>query len=282
MPELAGPPFRPFSFSSMCSSIFLLLDHLLFRLDSPPDNLLWPNRTAKTPRLARCSLADEVPPLLHKHGKCRATRIPFFVKSPVVKRQQRGHRNPKTHPGTSPGIFCRRRRDFLYPTRLSCPSCDWLLCALPQLFPCASIRLVRRLDQGRLFRPSPSPPPHGDPGAKATFSSLSSNLPGAGPRPNCLVRTSLVGGFYEELSHQGHPQRWHCRPRRHRENATGVVVALHRGHDSALGKSCGRQHNHRLGRRRDRQKNLHPNRSRPRRMARHPDWTLRFFRESQN
>ena len=54
------------------------------------------------------------------------------------------------------------------------------------------------------------------------------------------------GGLYENVSHQGHSQRWHCRPRRHRKDATGVVVALHGGHDAALGKSCGRHHHHRF------------------------------------
>src|SRR5882724_10289727 len=52
-----------------------------------------------------------------------------------------------------------------------------------------------------------------------------------------------TGGLYENLRHQGHPKRWHCRPRRHRKDATGVVVAPHRGHDAALGKSCGRNCN---------------------------------------
>src|SRR5712692_220569 len=66
-------------------------------------------------------------------------------------------------------------------------------CALLHSAPCASIRFVRRPDQGLFV--GPSAPPHGDPGAAATFSSLSSNLPGAGPRPHCLARTSLVGGF---------------------------------------------------------------------------------------
>src|SRR5258708_5978809 len=94
-------------------------------------------------------------------------------------------------------------------------------------------------------------------------------------------RTVLAfGGFYEELSHQGHPKRWHCRPRRHRQDATGVVVALHRGHHSALGKNCGRQHYHRLGRRRNRQKNLHSNGPRPCRVARPPRHSPRIFRQS--
>src|SRR6266404_7899733 len=88
-------------------------------------------------------------------------------------------------------------------------------------------------DRTREIFAGPSPPPHGDPGAVATFSSLSSNLPGAGPRPNSAGRTSprdrdaaaRARRLYEELSHQGHSKRWHCRPRRHREDATGVVVA---------------------------------------------------------
>jgi hypothetical protein len=65
---------------------------------------------------------------------------------------------------------------------------DLFLSALLRLFPCASIRVVRRSDQG--YFAGPSLPPHGDPGAVATFSSLSSNLPGAGPRPNSAGRTS--------------------------------------------------------------------------------------------
>src|SRR5215472_18855396 len=40
---------------------------------------------------------------------------------------------------------------------------------------------------------------------------------------------------HEILSHQGHPKRWHCRSRRHRKDATGVVVAVCRGHDAAVG-----------------------------------------------
>ena len=147
-------------------------------------------------------------------------------------------------------------------------------------FRCASIRPPGERTRDHLFRPSA---PHRDPGREAPFSSLEFQLvPGAGPRPIPPARTSPRGGLYEELSHQGHSQRGHCRPRRHRENATGVVVTLHCRHDAALGKSCGRQHGHRLGRRRNRQKNLHSNRSCPCRMARHPDGALRFFREGQN
>src|SRR5260370_2725561 len=182
--------------------------------------------------------------------------------------------------GTSPGIFSLLAVRLSLGLNSPLPFLNSLCIALLHSFPCASIRLVRRADQGLFVRPSP--PPHGDPGAAATFSSLSSNLPGAGPRPISSARTLPFGGLHEDLSHQGHSQRWHCRPRRHRQDATGVVVALHRGHDSALGKSCGRQRHYRLGRRRNRQKNLHSNRSRPRRMARHPHGTLRLFRESQN
>src|SRR5207245_4553901 len=132
-----------------------------------------------------------------------------------------------------------------------------LVGALLHSFRCASIRVVRRSEQELFVRPSP--PPHGDPGAAATFSSLSSNLPGAGPRPKSSARTSPSGGLHEELSHQGHSKRRHCRPRRHREDATGVVVTLHLGNDAAVGKSCGRQHHHRLGRRRNRSKDFHSN-----------------------
>ena len=41
----------------------------------------------------------------------------------------------------------------------------------------------------------------------------------------------------EKLSYQGHTKRGHCRPRRHREDATGVVVAVYRGNDAAVGES---------------------------------------------
>src|SRR5882724_13680984 len=90
-------------------------------------------------------------------------------------------------PGTRPCTF------FLATSRLL-PGGIWVgfsdlsPSALLRLFPCASIRVVRRSDQG--YFAGPSPPPHGDPGAVATFSSLSSNLPGAGPRPNSAGRTS--------------------------------------------------------------------------------------------
>src|SRR5260370_798601 len=140
--------------------------------------------------------------------------------------------------GTSPGIFSRSRERLSLPpgslahSEFSAPG------ALLPFFPCVSIRLVRRPDHGLLNRPSP--PHHGARGAAATFSSLSSNLPGAGPRPISCGRTSPYGGLHEDVSHQGHPKCWDCRPRRHRQDATGVVVALHRGHDPALGKSCGR------------------------------------------
>src|SRR5713226_5110320 len=182
--------------------------------------------------------------------------------------------------GTSPGIFSLSSVRLSLGLNSPLPFLNSLCIALLHSFPCASIRLVRRADQGQFIRPSP--PPLGDPGAAAAFSFIILNLPGAGPRPNSSARTSPVGGLYEELCHQGHSQRWHCRPRRHRENATGVVVDLHRGDDHALGKSCGRQHLHGLGRRGDRQKNLHSNGSRPCRMARHPGQPLRIFRQSQN
>ena len=81
--------------------------------------------------------------------------------------------------GTSPGIF------FLSLERLSLNwrSLVWmksLSSALLHCFRCASIRVVRRSEQGLFV--TPSPPPHGDPGAAATLSSLNFNLPGAGPR----------------------------------------------------------------------------------------------------
>src|SRR5882724_10202556 len=65
-----------------------------------------------------------------------------------------------------------------------------------------------------------------------------------GPRHADRFAVARARRLYEELSHQGHSKRWHCRPRRHREDATGVVVALHRGDDAALGKNCGRKHDH--------------------------------------
>src|SRR2546421_12533948 len=58
---------------------------------------------------------------------------------------------------------------------------------------------------------------------------------------------NISGALYENVSHQGHQKRWHCRPRRHRKDATGVVVASHRGYVAAMGKSCGRNGGHRSG-----------------------------------
>ncbi len=115
--------------------------------------------------------------------------------------------------------------------------------------------------------------------------------PGAGPRLNSSGRTSsdgsgiagghAKGGLYEELSHQGDSKRWHCRPRRHRKDATGVVVALHRGNDAEVGKSCGRKHDDGLGRRRNRQKYLDSNGARLRRMG-HFRRASGRLRENQN
>jgi len=64
-----------------------------------------------------------------------------------------------------------------------------------------------------------------------------------------------------------------CRPRRHREDATGVVVAFFTRHDSAMGKNCGRQPTTDWDERRNHTKNLHSN-GPPCRMARHTDGTL--------
>src|SRR2546423_12515544 len=181
--------------------------------------------------------------------------------------------------GTSPGIF------FLSLERLSSNwrSLVWmksLVGALLHSFRCASIRVVRRSEQGLFV--TPSPPPHGDPGAAATCSSLSSNLPGAGPRRKSSARTSPSGGLHEELSYKGHTKRRHCRPRRHREDATGVVVTLHRGNDAAVGQSCGTQPHHALGRRRNRAKNFHSNGAGLCGMASYSDRTIGFFGQSQN
>ena len=58
-------------------------------------------------------------------------------------------------------------------------------------------------------------------------------------------------------------KRWHCRPRRHGEDPTRVVVAVYSGHDAASRQSDRRLHRHRLGRRRNRAKNLHSNPASP-------------------
>src|SRR5258708_1058734 len=175
--------------------------------------------------------------------------------------------------GTSPGIFSLRAERLSRIPKTHCQEENSPSIALLRSLPCASIRFVRRPDQGLFVRPS-APPPR-DLGAAAAFSSLSFNLPGPGLRLNPSGRSSPMEVFYEELSHQGHPKRWHCRPRRHRQDATGVVVALHRGHDPALGKNCGRQHHHRLGRRRNLPENLHSNGTGSCRVVRHSHWTFR-------
>ncbi len=134
-----------------------------------------------------------------------------------------------------------------------------------------------RADQGQDFAtPSPSHPrgprlrPRSPPSNQIQAQARAFSPSGrTSPLDPGLDAGSQKGGLHEDVSHQGHPKRGHCRPRRHRQNATGVVVALHRGNDAALGKSCGRHHHHGLGRRRNRQKNFDSNRARLRRMAVH-------------
>src|SRR5882762_6741121 len=240
-----------------------------------------PNRTAQISRLALCSPADARRLSHCMQGEHRASGDPFFLLSPLLSGDKSDtFERFSNSVGTSPGIFSLSSERLSLIPIFPKTSPTFVSLALLQFFPCASIRPVRRPDQGRFI--GPSPPPHGDPGAKATFSSLSFNLPGAGPRPISSGRTSPYGGLHEELSHQGHSKRWHCRPRRHRQDPTGVVVALHRGYDPALGKNCGRQHHDRLGRRRNHAKDFHSNGPCVRRMVSDSDWPLRLVRESQN
>src|SRR5438128_758969 len=70
-----------------------------------------------------------------------------------------------------------------------------------------------------------------------------------------------LGEADESIQHAIYPQRRHCRSRRHRKNATGVVVALHRRDDQPAGESCGRQYGDRLGRRGDRAQDHHQHRA---------------------
>src|SRR5580693_1981519 len=49
-----------------------------------------------------------------------------------------------------------------------------------------------------------------------------------------VCRLLLEKKKHEDISHNGHQKRVRCMPRRHRKDATGVVFALHRGHDTAL------------------------------------------------
>jgi hypothetical protein len=93
---------------------------------------------------------------------------------------------------------------------------------LPRVYPCASIASSRRADQGDfLFRLRPA---LRDPG-RASLSFKKTNFARRRPAPASFLGGpspgDLVGHFFaedcdENLSHQGHQKRWHCRPRRHR------------------------------------------------------------------
>src|SRR5260370_33975832 len=116
--------------------------------------------------------------------------------------------------------------------------------ALPPPFACVSIR---RVDLKRLGVTLTLESGLGVRHGRVLHLQLLTRL-GAGPRRDPRARTSSDGGLHEELSHHGPAQSWDCPPRRHREDATGVVVAFHRGHDSAVGQNFGRKNNHRMGR----------------------------------
>src|SRR5260370_1243397 len=122
--------------------------------------------------------------------------------------------------GTSPGIFSLRAERLSRIPKTHCQEENSPSIALLRSLPCASIRFVRRPDQGLFVRPS-APPPR-DPGAAAAFSSLGFNLPGSGLRLNPSGRPSPMEVFYELLSHHGHPKRSHVLAQRHRHVPTGL------------------------------------------------------------
>src|SRR5207253_1186055 len=172
--------------------------------------------------------------------------------------------------------------------------------SLPRAYPVCYHPRERRAFQESFD--SPSPPPLGDPRGRnrSTFRERRRALPpkstirsGASPRlkpggglsPIALDRGIAIRGSQKEsshemLSHQGHSKRWHCRSRRHRKDATGVVVAVCRGHDAAVGKSCGWQRHNRLGRRGGGAKDIDSGGPRLRRVARDADRPLRLVRQS--
>src|SRR6266403_3406458 len=118
------------------------------------------SRTAKILCVFKFLRTDATAPFGYVQSKHRPPRNEVVVKSSVVKKQEEGHGVLLRVAGTSPGIFS------LSPERLSLNpgSLTWmnsLAIALLHSFRCASIRVVRRPDQGSFvetFAPAPRGP----------------------------------------------------------------------------------------------------------------------------